>query len=41
MLNTCGITSSMYWKCRSEDEKKVLSAKIGGGKTIKSILKFF
>ena len=31
----------MYWKCRSEDEKKVLSAKIGGCKTIKSILKIF
>ena len=41
MLNTCGITSSMYWKCWSEDENLVLSPKIGGRLTIKSILNIF
>ena len=30
MLDTCGLTASMYQKCWSEDEHLVLSPKIGG-----------
>ena len=41
MSDTWGLTASMYQKYRSEDENRVLSAKIGSRNIIKSILKIF